>query len=414
MPEINLMDKIAPSFDNVLYDVLEHKYTHYWLNGGRGSTKSSFASLLVPLIIANNVGVNALILRKVGATLRDSVYNQILWAIDELSLSDYFKSTFSPLEITYKPTGQKIYFRGADDPIKIKSIKPQRGYIGVVLFEELDQFRGIEEVRNILQSANRGGEKYWNLYCYNPPKSKDNWVNVEVMTDDVDRLVSHSTYLDVPVEWLGDQFFKEAEKLKERNLQAYEHEYLGIATGTGGCIFENVIERRITDEEIQGFDKIHVGMDFGYAVDPLSYGLMHYDKHHEKLYIFDEIYQPKLSNKKAVELIKNKGYSNLWITADSAEPKSIADMCNMGLKVMGAKKGPDSIEHGVKWLQSLDEIIIDKTRTPNAYREFSLYEYDVDKWGNYISKYPDKDNHFIDCVRYAMEAEMRSKSVRWG
>lgn len=112
MPEINFMDKIAPSFDNVLYDVLEHRYTHYWMNGGRGSTKSSFASLLVPLIIANNKGVNALILRKVGATLRDSVYNQILWAIDELGLSDYFKSTFSPLEITYKPTGQKIYFRG--------------------------------------------------------------------------------------------------------------------------------------------------------------------------------------------------------------------------------------------------------------------------------------------------------------
>ena len=188
---------------------------------------------MVPLIIANNTGVNALILRKVGATLRDSVYNQILWAIDELGLSDYFKSTFSPLEITYKPTGQKIYFRGADDPIKIKSIKPQRGYIGVVLFEELDQFRGIEEVRNILQSANRGGDKFWNIYCYNPPKSKDNWVNVEVMTDDVDRLISHSTYLDVPTEWLGEQFFKEAEKLKKKNLQAYEHEYLGIATEIG-------------------------------------------------------------------------------------------------------------------------------------------------------------------------------------
>ena len=399
-------DLIAPHFDITVAGVFNHEYTHHYYSGGRGSGKSSKISLDIPLLIVQNPDCNALILRKVGVTLRDSVYSQILWAINVLGLSHKFKTTTSPLEITYKPTGQKIYFRGADEPVKIKSIKPQKGYIGITWFEELDQFNGAEEIRSILQSANRGGDAYWNFYSYNPPKSRDNWVNTEALNESEDTIRHHSTYETTPKEWLGEQFIFEAEKLKARNLTSYEHEYLGIATGTGGAVFDNIVERAIANDEMSRFDRLKFGIDFGFAVDPFAWGKMHYDKKRRTLYILDEVYEIKLSNRRAAEKIRqrHKGYE--WITADSSEPKSISEMNGYGLRIEGAKKGPDSVEYGMKFLQDLDAIVIDKRLTPNAHKEFTLYEYAKNKDGQYISAYPDKNNHFIDLCRYALESEM--------
>lgn len=355
------------------------------------------------MLIKRNPATHVLVMRKVAGTIKDSVYNQILWAIERLGLENEFYATRSPLEITYLPTGQKIYFRGADDPLKIKSIRPAFGYIAVAWYEELDQFAGMEEIRSINQSIMRGGDKFWIFYSYNPPKSRDNWVNVERLSESPDRLEHHSTYLDVPAAWLGEQFLVEAEALHARNSKAYEHEYLGVATGTGGAVFENVIEREITDGEIKTMGSFYYGIDFGFAVDPFVWGSQAYDPKHRRLYILDEIYEPKLSNHHAAEKIKQKGILSQRITADSAEPKSIAALRELNLNVYGAKKGPDSVDYGIRWLQDLDEIIIDKRRTPNAYREFTCYEYDTDRAGNYISAYPDKNNHFIDQCRYALE-----------
>lgn len=405
MSKVNLKSVIAPHFYDVHRDIKANGHVHYWLNGGRGSTKSSFVAEEIPLLIRKNSNMHALVMRKVAGTLKESVYNKILWAIEQYGWSKYFKDTTSPLEITYLPTGQKIYFRGADDPIKIKSITPKFGYIGIGWYEELDQFAGMEEIRNLNQSIMRGGETFYMFYTYNPPKSRDNWVNIEVMDDTAGRLVHKSTYEGVPRAWLGEQFFLEAELLKQKKPLAYEHEYLGVPTGTGGAVFDNIKERRITDAEIKQFDKLYHGIDFGFAVDPFSFGSFHFDRNHQTLYVLDEIYEPKLSNRKAVEKVKAKGIARQIITADSAEPKSIAEMKGLGLNIFGAKKGPDSIDHGIKWLQDLDAIVIDKKRTPNAYREFSTYEYAMDKSGKYISAYPDKNNHFIDCTRYAMEGE---------
>lgn len=413
--DINLNKIIIDKFKPITKDILKHNYSHYWFRGGRGSTKSSYIGIITIILILTNPEVNVLVLRQVGATLKDSVYNQLLWAIDLMRLDEYFKTTLSPLEITYKPTGQKIFFRGSDDPIKIKSIKPVQGYIGVTWFEEFQQFRGMEEVRSILQSCNRGGDKYWNFYSFNPPKSRDNWVNVEVEEEQESKKVITSTYLDVPLEWLGAQFFNDADYLKRKDLTAYEHEYLGIPTGTGGAVFENLEVREITDKEIKTMNTFYYGIDFGFSVDPFAWVKLSYNPNTNILYILDEIYQRKLKNSTAVELIKEKIKTSMpYMVADSAEPKSIADFNERGLRVLPAVKGVDSVEHGLKWLQSLEKIVIDKNRTPHTWKELNLYEYDQDKHGNYLSRYPDKNNHSIDAIRYAVEGLSNRRTIKWG
>lgn len=416
MIQIKLSDKMAPSFFSVHQDVKRHDHTHYVLAGGRGSTKSSYVSLEIPLLLMRNPECHAVILRKVANTLRNSVYTQMEWALDALRISDKWKMTISPMEMVRKATGQKILFFGVDDKAKIKSIKLPFGYVGVVWYEELDQFAGMEEIRNLNQSLMRGGSKFWCFSSYNPPKSANNWVNEEMLLDEQDRLVHRSDYLSVNPDWLGPQFIYEADKLKAKNETAYRHEYLGEITGTGGAVFENVIEKRITDEEIQQFDRRRYGLDFGFAVDPLAFVSMHYDAKREILYIFDEIYQPKLTNRQAAIKIKKKITETALIRADSAEPKSIKELNELGLRVMAAKKGPDSVEFGIRWLQGLSAIVIDKKRCPNAYKEFVTYEYETTRDGQYISAYPDKNNHAIDAARYGCEdlmpARFKVKAVR--
>lgn len=416
MIQIKLSDKMAPSFFSVHQDVKQHGHTHYVLAGGRGSTKSSYVSLEIPLLLMQNPECHAVVLRKVANTLRNSVYTQVEWALDALRISDKWKMTISPMEMVRKATGQKILFFGVDDKAKIKSIKLPFGYVGVVWYEELDQFAGMEEIRNLNQSLMRGGSKFWCFSSYNPPKSANNWVNEEMLLDEQDRLVHRSDYLSVNPDWLGPQFIYEADKLKAKNETAYRHEYLGEITGTGGAVFENVIEKRITDEEIQQFDRRRYGLDFGFAVDPLAFVSMHYNSKREILYIFDEIYQPKLINRQAAAKIKKKITETALIRADSAEPKSIKELNELGLRVMAAKKGPDSVEFGIRWLQGLSAIVIDKKRCPNAYKEFVTYEYETTRDGQYISAYPDKNNHAIDAVRYGCEdlmpARFKIKAVR--
>jgi phage terminase, large subunit, PBSX family len=392
-------------------------YTHFWFKGGRGSLKSSFISIEIILGMMKDPLANAIALRKVKDTLKDSVFEQLQWAIDILGVSAYWDAKQSPLSLTYLPTGQKILFRGADKPKKIKSIKFSKGFCKYVWFEELDEFSGMDEIRLILQSLLRGGKNFIVFYSYNPPQSIKNWVNEEALIDKPGRYVHHSTYHDVPREWLGEQFIIEAEHLKKINEKAYEHEYLGEANGTGGEIFQNVKLRVITDEEISHFDRIRRGIDWGYSIDPFDYGSCHYDKTRRKLYLFSEIHKVGLSNRKAAELIKEEQKQfggNPMIICDSAEPKSIDEMRGYNLRVIGAKKGPDSVEYGIKFLQDLEEIIIDPVRCPNAAREFINYELEKDAKGNFKAEFPDKDNHSIDRVRYAMENDMIEHFMKVG
>lgn len=412
MSDIRLSEKIGSAFYNVAHDVFHHGHTHYDFSGGRGSLKSSTVSILVVLLIMQeqNKNIHAVVLRKVANTIRDSVFAQYIWAIGELGAAAYWESKVSPMELIYKPTGQKIMFRGADDPMKIKSIKVPFGYIGITHFEEKDQFAGRSEIRTILQSTMRGGSVFWNFESYNPPISRDNWANKDSLEEREDRLCHKSTYLEAPREWLGEQFILEAEHLRDTDERAYQHEYLGVPIGTGGNVFEKLELRDISDEEISRFDRIYQGVDFGWFPDPFAFIRLHYDRARETIYLIDEIYQNKLSNEESSKMIYDRGYTDARIVCDSAEPKSVADFRAMRLPAIEAVKGAGSVEYGMKFLQRRT-IVIDRRRTPHAYDEFVGYEYERNKEGEIISGYPDANNHLIDAVRYALEPANRRMGV---
>ena len=411
MSEVRLSKVLGPAFYGFARDVLGHGHTHYDLSGGRGSLKSSTVSILVPLLLIQNPGIHALVLRKVGNTLRDSVYSQYMWGIGELGMAEYWAAKVSPMELIYKPTGQKIMFRGADDPMKIKSIKVPFGYIAVTHFEEKDQFASRKEIRTILQSTMRGGSTYWNFESYNPPISRDSWANVDSLEVREDRLCHHSTYLDAPPEWLGEQFLSEAELLKETNERAYRHEYLGEATGTGSEVFENLEIREIKENEVGSFDNILMGIDWGWFPDPFHWAKMHYDAARMTLYIFDEYRANKMSNADTwAALQAEKGVRDIdLITADSAEEKSVQDYRSYGALCRAAIKGPDSRRYSFKWLQSLKAIVIDPARCPHTAEEFNSYEYERTKDDEILNSYPDGNDHSIDAVRYATERIWRRK-----
>ena len=417
---IKLKECIGPVYDDVLDDILNHKHSKYIFPGGRGSLKSSFIAIVIVLIIMIFPKANAVCFRKIANTIQTSIFPQIVWAIYTLGVEKYFKiSKNYSTPIEYIPTGQKIFFMGLDDPDKVKSIKVTVGYIAVNWFEEVDQFSGERELRKVTQSTKRGGDIFWDFRSFNPPISKNNWANEMVENYELypkkNTLVFRTTYLQAPAEWLGPEFIEEAEELKEKDTRAYEHEYLGVPVGTGGDVFPNASDYDMTqlvtivDRQIpmwQTFDSIYNGIDWGFAKDPFRFVRMHFDKKHLDLYIFDEYSTVKTRNATVFKILydeEKKVKREELVTADSAEPKSVADFKAYGAFIREANKGPDSVRYGIKWLQGLNHIYIDKRRCPETYKEFVNYEYEQDKDGNFISDYPDENNHSIDAVRYAME-----------
>lgn len=415
MISVSLRTIIAQSFFDIHRDLKQGLHTHYWLKGGRGSTKSSFISIEIVLGIMKDAQegklTNAVVIRRVKDTLRGSVYEQITWAIYVLGVEDDWYIPDSKLQITYKSTGQVILFKGADKPKKLKSTKVAKGYIKYIWYEETDEFESIDKIDNINQSLMRGGPQFIVFYSFNPPASQRSWCNEEVLEERKDKTVHHTDYTTVPREWLGEQFILEAEHMKATRPTQYKHDYLGEVTGTGRDIFDNLIIGTITDEEIKAFDRIYNGVDWGWFPDPWAFNKMYYDAARKDLYIFDEAHENKKSNRATADILTQKHgiKPNDKITADSAEPKSVEDYRSYGLYCRGAIKGQGSVEYGMKWLQSLHNIIIDKKRCPHTVKEFTKYEHEVDKEGNVINSYPDKDNHHIDTVRYAMEEVWRRK-----
>ena len=369
--------------------------------GGRGSTKSSFISVEVVLLLLKHSKCHAVVMRKVANTLRSSVYAQICWAIAELGLASRFKCTVSPMECTYLKTGQKILFFGLDDPGKLKSIKVPFGYIGIGWFEELDQFSGPEEVRNVEQSLFRGGSFSFAFKSFNPPAMARNWANRYVLESKDGKLVHKSTYLTTPPEWLGPRFLDDAEHLRSTNETAYRHEYLGEVVGSGTAVFENLKLDTITDGQISQFDRITSGVDWGWYPDPWAWNRMHYDAGRRTLYLFDELTRRRTSNRDTADLLLERIPPDELVIADSAEEKSVGDYCSFGIRCRGAEKGPGSVNAGMKWLQSLAAIVIDPERCPDTVKEFSEYEYERDKkTGEVLEGYPDLNNHHIDSTRY--------------
>lgn len=403
--------QIASSFVNIYRSIRNGDYLEYFFPGGRGSLKSSFVSQVIVELLENDENACAVVIRRFTNTLRDSVSSQMEWAVEKFGESfdwlpkEYtFKKT--PLEAEKESTGQKIYFRGTDDPNKLKSIKPPKGkYIAVIWYEEADQIQGMNSIRKINQSLVRGGNKFHIFYTYNTPPSRQHFINKEVRVPKANRIVCHTDYRSVPKEWLGQAFIDEAEYLKNTNLKTYENEYLGLETGDGGSVFENLEIRKITDEELKSFDKLYRGLDWGYYPDPFAYNLVYFDSARRTLYILDELVLRKTSNAETWRILsEEKNVSNEdLIIADSAEKKSIADFREYGAFIRGAEKGPGSVEYSMKWLSSLNKIVIDAEKCPCTVEEFSNYEYEKTKDGEVISGYPDKNNHNIDAIRYALE-----------
>ena len=419
MAVTKVSDFVIERFHPVLSDVMAHGHTHYWLHGGRGSTKSSFISVCIVMLIIAFPQTNAVVIRRFSNTLRDSVFQQILWAIEVLGLESVFKSKVSPMEIVYTPTGQRIVFRGADDPLKLKGVKFTKGYAAVAWLEEVDQFEGLDTVRSILNSLRRGGDRFWIFYSYNPPKTMWSWVNVELLERKRrdDTLVRGSSYLDVidsHPEWLGAPFIEEAEYLRDTNETAWRWEYLGEIVGTGGAVFDNVHDARLSDSRIRGFERVRNGIDWGWFPDPWRFVRCAWEPSARRLLIFEEHSANKMMPADTGQIVVDsltyadeeggEPYFHDQIVYCDDTPDSKVQMStyrrDLGIRIHPARKARMR-RLSYEWLAGLREIVIDSTRCPLTFAEFTLKEFERDRDGNWIDEIPDGNDHSIDAVRYA-------------
>ena len=410
-----LSEFLPPKFHSVWRATLNQDILNIVCKGGRGSGKSSdIAHIITQLLM--RYAVNTVGIRYVDNTLEQSLYEQMKWAIEQQGVSHLFKFNKSPLRITYKPRGNYMIFRGAQNPERIKSLKDSKFPFAIGWIEELPEFKNEDEVTTITNSLLRGelddGLFYKFFYSYNPPKRKQSWVNKKYETSfqPKNTFIHHSTYKDNP--FISKEFLSEVEAARARNPRRAEWEYDGKAIGSGIVPFDNLrIEAgSITDEMVANFDNIRQGLDYGYATDPLAFVRWHYDKKRNCIYAIDELYEVKCSNRRAAQWIKSNKYHYQDIIAE-VEPKSNAEMRNEHdiSKIRQVTKGPDSVEYGEKWLDDLDAIYIDPIRTPNIAKEFENIDYQTDRDGNPKPRLEDKDNHTIDATRYAFNDDMRKQ-----
>ena len=411
--ELRISDLLTPKFHSLYSAWKTNKYTRLVCKGGRGSAKSTNIALIL-VIDLMQYPVNTICFRKVGETLRKSVYEQIKWAIKFLGVEEYFEYKLSPLEIIYKERGNKFIFMGVDDPQKSKSIKEAQFPVARYWFEELAEFKNEDEVETVLNSIFRGklekGLIYKGFFSYNPPKMKHNWVNKKYNYSFIENnvFVHHSVYLDNP--HISEEFIKEAEAVKAKDETKYKLVYMGEPIGNGLVPFPNLEIREIEASEIAGLEKFRNGVDWGYGVDPLAFVRWGYDKKKGIIYALDEYYGVGLKNRNLANYILSKGYDEL-VMCDSAEPKSIDELKEYDISAWGAKKGAGSVEYGEKWLSDLEAIVIDPKRTPNISREFEMIDYDTDREGNPLPRLCDSNNHTIDATRYAFSNDM--KKGKW-
>mgnify|MGYP002797947058 FL=1 len=368
MKQIRMSELLAPVFAPVHTDIRRHGHDEYWLYGGRGSGKSSFVSIEIVLGMMKDPQANALVVRRVAKTLRQSVYEQLCWAIDRLGVDHLWARRLSPMELIYRPTGQRILFIGADDPQKSKGIKVSRGNFKFLWFEELAEFDGMGAVNTITASAVRG-DAVVTFYTYNPPESVANWVNEEALCIHEGRLSHKSSYLDIPPKWLGASFLSKADIMRRTNERAYRHMYLGEVTGTGGQVFENLELRPIPDGEISRMGAFYDGLDFGYYPDPTHWVRVSYDPSRLTVYVVDELRRYRTTDREFARLLMERRdvTASTEIICDSASEKPLAELRSEGLRsVVGAMKGRGSIETGIRWLRMRARIVIDPARTPET------------------------------------------------
>lgn len=382
------------------------KRRYICIKGSRGSAKSYTAALWVVIKMMKFPLANTIVIRRYQNTLKDSFFSNILWAIDRLGVSQYWSSTTSPLEITYKPTNQKILFRGLDDATKITSIGVPKGFICWAVVEEMYELWDREKDFNKLDLSLRGEmpEGYFKriIMLFNP--WFDFWVKDrffkgnEMEYQDENILAFTTTYLDNP--YMGKDDRKLFSDLKKTDYRRYLVEGKGHWGVAHGLIYENVEIREWRDDEILNTEYL-CGLDFGYSQDPTAFVLAHIDTRRRELYIEDTFGETKLDNQDIATELKDRGYHKLIIRADSSEPKSISELKKYGIpKVKGARKGADSILSGIKFLQGYKIII--KPHNKEMIKEFNKYSWE-EKNGYLRPKPIDKFNHYLDALRYATE-----------
>lgn len=393
-----------------LPEIVGEGYGDYWrfkgryrvVKGSRASKKSTTTAMNMIYRIMKYPQSNVLVVRKTFRTLQDSCFAQLKWAIRRLNVEEYFDYKYSPLEIVYKPTGQKILFRGLDDPLKVTSVTVNVGYLCFLWIEEAyeitneSDFDMLDEsirgevpdglFKQITLTFNPWNERHWiKKRFFDAPKGPD--------------IFTLTTNYKIN-EWLDKSDLKVFERMKENNPRRYQVAGLGHWGIIDGLVYENWSEQEYNFDTVKNL-QIVCGLDYGYTNDPTALFVGFLDRDNKKLYVWDELYQKGLSNRQISDKIKAMGYGKERITADSAEPKSNDELNYLGLRVTGAKKGADSIMNGIQWIQELKIII--HPRCVNFITEIGNYSWASDKFGNKLNKPMDEFNHEMDAMRYALE-----------
>lgn len=407
-----------------LPEVVGKGYGTFWhfkgryrvVKGSRASKKSKTMALWTIVNMMDYPQANMLVVRKTGRTLKDSCYTELKWAVHRLGVDRWWDFKLSPLEAVYKPTGQKIYFRGLDDPLKVTSITVDVGVLCWLWFEEAYEIMN-ENDFNVLDESIRGEVPpglFKQITLTFNPWNEHHWMKKRFFDADPDPDVLAMTTNYLCNEFLDASDIKLFEDMKRRNPRRYAVAGLGGWGIVDGLVYENWKEQDF-DHTSDAFRREHpnmesvFGLDFGYTNDPstLFCGLLDQDK--KQLYVFDEMYQKGMSNRRIFDEITAMGYGKERITADSAEPKSIDELKGYGLRVKGAQKGKDSVQNGIQWVQDLEIII--HPRCVNFLTEISNYTWDKDKFGNKLNVPIDDFNHLLDAMRYALEQYISKK--RW-
>lgn len=419
---------VPGAYSDIWRDIMAAGHSEYIGESGRGSLKTTILLATAPLVLMlKDPKLCGVAFRRVGNTLRDSIYAAFCAAIERLGVGDDFECRVSPMQVRRKSTGQVILFRGLDDEQKAKSLQlpdPDM-YLGFASWEEFDQFRGEKQVRTVQQTIKRGAAPhFWTFRAFNTPVNDQHWAHkyTERQEERGEAVVIRANYLDVPREFLGEEFHAEAEALKEIDEDAYNNEYLGMCTGRKGKVFLNLTRREITQEERDSFAWQRCGVDWGYAADPWVIVRVAYDRKHKRVYVWAEDKGLRLGDEQSAERARklltdedgtfSRNLPRNRCVADNAELKAIATWRACGIECVAVKKWPGSVETGLKWLQTRAEIVIDPN-CPLAWAEFSAYDYETDQDGQPIENaYPDKNNHTIDAVRYALsELIIKKKEV---
>lgn len=399
-----------------LPDLIGKGYGEFWnwkgryrvCKGSRGSKKSKTAALWYIVNMMKYPDSNLLVVRKVFRTLKDSCFTELKWAVNRLGVNTLWEFKESPLEMTYKPTGQKIYFRGLDDPLKITSISVPKGVLCWCWIEEAYEITSQSDFEMLNESIRGYVPKDSGLFkqitlTFNP-WNQHHWLKKRFFdSPDSETLAMTTNY--TCNEWLDKKDRELFEKMKLQNPARYRVAGLGEWGVSEGLIFENWQEKAFDIEEIRSLNSVKsaFGLDFGYTNDPTALFCGLVDLTSRTIWVFDEIYKKGMSNEKIAAEIISAGYSKERIKADSAEPKSIDRLRELGLVNIGkARKGKDSINTGIDFIQGFRIIIHPKCAS--FITEISNYTWDKDdRDGRRINRPADCFNHLMDAMRYALE-----------